>query len=473
MKQWHMIIDGQAVQTETASEVINPATGKAFARVSSGDTSHVDQAVAAARKAFPAWRQTPVEERRQALHRLAELLEKHEEELKECITLETGKPLEGLNGVGAGRELLAAGAALRATAELELPVEVLADDEQVRIEMHHKPLGVTASITPWNWPLVICTWHFAPALLTGNTVVLKPSPFTPLTTLRFVELANEILPPGVLNAITGEREVGEALTRHPGIDKVVFTGSIPTGKHIMEAAAGDLKRLTLELGGNDAGIVLPDVDVKEIAPKIFGACFHNNGQTCVCLKRLYVHEDIYEEMCEELARLAKSVKVGNGMDRDAELGPIQNHQQLQIICELVEDARRKGGRFIAGGQQIEGEGYFFEPTIVADLSDGVRLVDEEPFGPVLPIIRYADIDEVIERANNSPNGLGGSVWSGDPGRAAELALRLECGTTWVNEHGALQPDVPFGGAKQSGIGVEFGRRGLEEYTAMQILRIRK
>jgi acyl-CoA reductase-like NAD-dependent aldehyde dehydrogenase len=407
------------------------------------------------------------------MHAIGGLLEANMPELMTLVTKETGKPLGGLNGVGAGMEVGGSIAWTHVTADLTLPVEVIQDNADARVEVHRKPLGVVASITPWNWPLMIAIWHVIPALRAGNTVVIKPSEYTPVATARFVELANTVLPPGVLNIVTGGPEVGAAISSHPGIDKIVFTGSTPTGKKIMQSSAGNLKRLTLELGGNDAGIVLPDVDPKEVAAKLFGVCFHNNGQTCACLKRLYVHESIYEDVCAELAALAQAAVVGNGLEEGTQLGPIQNKAQLEIVKALAEDARANGGRFLAGGKVREGKGYFFEPTIVADLGNGSRLVDEEPFGPILPVIKYRDIDEAIRLANDSPNGLGGSVWSRDPALAAQLALRLECGTAWVNEHGAIQPDAPFGGVKQSGLGVEFGRYGLEEYTSIQTLKVMK
>jgi acyl-CoA reductase-like NAD-dependent aldehyde dehydrogenase len=334
---------------------------------------------------------------------------------------------------------------------------------------------VVGSITPWNWPLLIAIWHVIPALRAGNTVVIKPSSLTPVATVEFVAVANQLLPPGVLNIVTATSHsgVGAAMAKHIDIDKIVFTGSTPTGKKIMQDAPGNLKRLTLELGGNDAGIVLPDVDPKTIAPKLFGVGFHNNGQTCACLKRLYVHDSIYEELCAELAKLAEDAIVGDGLDPASELGPVQNKSQLRYVEELVEGARAHGGRVLCGGLARNGAGYFFEPTIVADVTEGIRLVDEEQFGPVLPVIKYSDVDDAIRRANSSPHGLGGSVWSNDLKKAADLASRLECGTAWVNEHGAIQPDAPFGGVKQSGIGVEFGRYGLEEYTSIQTLKVMK
>ena len=470
-----MIIGGKPVTTAAAFPVINPATGSAFASVAAGDLTLLDAAVTAARTAFPAWSRTPDGERKRLLHEVGKALEAHMPELMEMVTKETGKPLNGLNGVGAGMEVGGAIAWTHVTADLDLPVEVIQDNDDARIEVHRKPLGVVGSITPWNWPLMIAIWHVIPALRAGNTVVLKPAEVTPVATARFVALANEVLPPGVLNIVTAPSGsgVGSAMAKHPGIDKIVFTGSTPTGRKIMENAAGNLKRLTLELGGNDAGIVLPDVDPKRVAAKLFGVTFHNNGQTCACLKRLYVHESIYEELCDELAKLAKAAVVGDGLRADTQLGPVQNRDQLAFVQELADDARARGARFLSGGQAREGLGYFFEPTVVADVSDGVRLVDEEQFGPILPVIKYSDVDDAIRRANASSNGLGGSIWSNDRVKAAELAQRLECGTAWVNEHGAIQPDAPFGGVKQSGIGVEFGRYGLEEYTSIQTLKIMK
>jgi acyl-CoA reductase-like NAD-dependent aldehyde dehydrogenase len=470
-----MLIDGLPVVAADSFPVVNPANGEVFALVAAGNATHVDAAVAAARAAFPAWSKLPDGERQRLMHALAGALEANMPELMKLVTQETGKPLNGLNGVGAGMEVGGAIAWTHVTADLNLPVEVLQDNAEARVEVHRKPLGVVASITPWNWPLMIAIWHVIPALRAGNTVLIKPSELTPVATARFVELANAILPPGVLNLVTGGAgsEVGPAMASHPGIDKIVFTGSTATGRKIMASAAGNLKRLTLELGGNDAGIVLPDVDVKAVAPRLFGVTFHNNGQTCACLKRLYVHDSIYDEMCAELARIAQNTVLGDGMDPATQLGPVQNAMQLAKVEELAADARAQGGRFLCGGKRRPGPGYFYEPTIVADLTDGSRLVDEEPFGPILPVIRYSDLDEVIARANRSPNGLGGSIWSADPQRAAGLASRLECGTVWVNEHGAIQPDAPFGGVKQSGIGVEFGQHGLAEYTSIQTIKIMK
>lgn len=473
MQLFNMTIDGKSVSSNQTFGVINPALGEPFAECALGDSETVDLAVAAAKRAFPAWSQLSDECRVDKMHALVGLLEANMAEIMGLITQENGKPLNGFCGIGSGMEVGGSMAWIQATSCFSMPMQVIQDNDEARIELHRKPLGVVASITPWNWPLLIAIWHIIPALKSGNTVVIKPSPLTPVATMRFVELANTVLPPGVLNLVTGGAEVGNAISMHPDINKIVFTGSTPTGKKIMSLASSNLKRLTLELGGNDAGIVLPDVDVKAIANDLFLACFHNNGQTCACLKRLYVHESIYDEVCEELVSIANKVKVGNGLEEDTDLGPVQNKAQLEKVIELTEDALANGARLLVGGKARDGKGYFFPPTIIGDIADGSRLVDEEQFGPVLPVIRYANIDDVIAIANNNDCGLGGSIWSSDTELAYALASRLDTGSVWINEHGNVQPNAPFGGVKQSGIGVEFGQLGIEEYTSVQTIKIRK
>ena len=473
MKKFNLIIDGKSVSTEKYFNVINPATEEVIAQCPSADNSQLDLAVEAAQRAFVHWSTVDDSVRAQKLHEIADAIAQNQEELMKLLTMEMGKPLAGYQGIGSGMEVGGSIAWTLATAELSLPVEIIQDNDDAIIEIHRKPLGVVGSIPPWNWPLMIAIWHVMPALRTGNTVVIKPSSLTPLTTIRFVEIANQILPPGVLNIVTAESGIGSAMARHPGISKIVFTGSTPTGKLIMQNASSNLKRLTLELGGNDAGIVLPDVNVAEVAPKIFASAFNNNGQTCAALKRLYVHEDIYESLCAALGEIAQAVVTGNGLDAGVDLGPLQNKDQLDLVIELAEDARKVGGRFLSGGRQPEGRGFFYPATLVADVSDGVRLVDEEQFGPILPIIKYTDINDAIKRANSSPFGLGGSVWSSDIPKAKALAMQLECGSAWVNTHAAIQPNAPFGGVKQSGFGVEFAREGLTEYTSIQTVKIQK
>ncbi|HEY8905908.1 MAG TPA: aldehyde dehydrogenase family protein, partial [Rhodoferax sp.] len=355
------------------------------------------------------------------------------------------------------------------TASLTLPVKVLQDNEQGRVELQRKPIGVVGSITPWNWPVMIAVWHILPAVRSGNTVVIKPSPYTPLSTIRLVEIMNQVLPAGVVNVVCSDDQggnIGAAISAHPGIRKIVFTGSIQTGKRVMASAAETVKRLTLELGGNDAAIVLPDVDPQAIAEGLFWGAFINNGQTCAAMKRLYVHESVYDAVCAALVNYAKNVPVGNGVDETSILGPINNQMQFDKVKRLVEAAKQKG-RVLLGG--TAGQGLFFPPTLIADLTSDDPLVYEEQFGPALPIIKYSELEDAIRQANDSPNGLGGSVWSKDIELAKQVANRLECGSVWINKHGAIQPNAPFGGVKSSGCGVEFGEEGLAEYTNIQVV----
>ena len=472
MSDYSMLINGKSVGAEGSIEVVNPATEAAIATVPEASLAQLDDAVAAARRALPGWSAHSMDERRALILKIADRLEENIGELAQLLSEEQGKPIEGFAGLGAMFELGGSLAWIRYTASLDLPVEVIKDNDEARIEVHRKPVGVVGSITPWNYPLLITCWHIIPGLLAGCTVVAKPSEYTPLTVLKAMHLISDLLPPGVVNIVTGKGELGAAISSHSDIDKIVFTGSTRTGKRIMEAAADNLKRLTLELGGNDAAIVLPDTNVAEAAGKIFATAMINNGQTCAALKRLYVHEDIYEEMCEALAGIAGSVKTGPASE-SPDFGPIQNKMQYDRVCELAESAKADGATFLTGGEPMPGPGYFFPVTIVKDIPESSRLVQEEPFGPILPVVSFSDVEDALEKANAVSVGLGGSVWSSDVAVAQKLASRLECGTAWVNNHAMIQPDAPFGGVKQSGVGVEFGRYGLVEYTNIQTLQISK
>ena len=472
MSDYSMLINGKSVGAEGSIEVVNPATEAAIATVPEASLAQLDDAVAAARRALPGWSAHSMDERRALILKIADRLEENIGELAQLLSEEQGKPIEGFAGLGAMFELGGSLAWIRYTASLDLPVEVIQDNDEARIEVHRKPVGVVGSITPWNYPLLITCWHIIPGLLAGCTVVAKPSEYTPLTVLKAMHLISDLLPPGVVNIVTGKGELGAAISSHSDIDKIVFTGSTRTGKRIMEAAADNLKRLTLELGGNDAAIVLPDTNVAEAAGKIFATAMINNGQTCAALKRLYVHEDIYEEMCEALAGIAGSVKTGPASE-SPDFGPIQNKMQYDRVCELAESAKADGATFLTGGEPMPGPGYFFPVTIVKDIPESSRLVQEEPFGPILPVVSFSDVEDALEKANAVSVGLGGSVWSSDVAVAQKLASRLDCGTAWVNNHAMIQPDAPFGGVKQSGVGVEFGRYGLVEYTNIQTLQISK
>ncbi|MDA8659055.1 aldehyde dehydrogenase family protein [Luminiphilus sp.] len=472
MSDYSMLINGEAATAEHAIEVINPATETVIATVPEASLAQLDEAVAAARSALPDWSARSMDDRRALILKIADRLEENIGELAQLLSEEQGKPIEGFAGLGAMFELGGSLAWIRYTASLDLPIEVIQDNDEARIEVHRKPVGVVGSITPWNYPLLITCWHIIPGLLSGCTVVAKPSEYTPLTVLKAMHLISDLLPPGVVNIVTGKGALGAAISSHSDIDKIVFTGSTRTGKRIMEAAADNLKRLTLELGGNDAAIVLPDTNVAEAAGKIFATAMINNGQTCAALKRLYVHEDIYDEMCDALAAIAQSVKTGPASE-SPDFGPIQNKMQYDRVCELAESAKADGATFLSGGEPMPGPGYFFPVTIVKDIPENSRLVQEEPFGPILPVVSFSDVEDALERANAVSVGLGGSVWSSDVPAAQKLASRLECGTAWVNNHAMIQPDAPFGGVKQSGVGVEFGRYGLVEYTNIQTLQISK
>ena len=468
MPDYGLIINGTKVMTEDAFPVINPATEEPVAQCPFATRDQLDDAVRAAAVAFTTWSQVPDEERAAACEKMSAAITQHAEELAQILTQEQGKPL---NGAGSRFELGGAAAWAGYAASLSLPDKIIQDDDQALIVQTRKPIGVVGSITPWNWPLMIAIWHVVPAIRAGNTVVIKPSPYTPLSTLRMMEILNGVLPPGVLNCVTGEDELGAWMTEHEGIQKIIFTGSVNTGKKVMGSSAQSLKRLTLELGGNDAGIVLDDVDPAAVAPGIIQGAFMNNGQTCAALKRLYVHESVHDALCEQLVAALADTPMGNGLDENVLQGPIQNKMQFDKVVDLLEDARANGGRVLCGGEVPDQPGYFMPFTLVADVNDGMRIVDEEQFGPLLPIIKYSDLDDAIAKANGLEVGLGGSVWSSDAKRGADVAARLECGTAWVNSHGGIAPNVPFGGVKCSGIGVEFGEEGLQEYTTIQIVNV--
>ncbi|WP_350560144.1 aldehyde dehydrogenase family protein [Psychrobacter sp. CAL346-MNA-CIBAN-0220] len=473
MKDFNLIINGKSIAATNYFDVINPADKSVVARCPKASVEQLNDAVAAAKAAFPDWSALTYAERRDKLMQLADAVEAHGKDIMTLLTKEQGKPMKGFADLGSGFELNGALAWIRGTASMELTPETIQDNDVARIELHRKPLGVVGSITPWNYPLLIGVWHIIPALLTGNTVVMKPSEMTPLTILYFGEIAKEILPKGVLNVVTGAGDIGAAISSHEDIRKVVFTGSTLTGKAIMRSAADNLKRLTLELGGNDAGIVLADADIDACVPKIFATSFINNGQTCAALKRLYVHESVHDQLCKALTNIATSMKTGNGFDEDTDFGPLQNQAQLNIVKALVEDAKDRGANFLCGGKVSNDNGYFYPITLVNNINDGSRLVDEEQFGPILPIIKFSNVEDAITSANRLQVGLGGSVWSKNLEKAQIIASRLECGTVWINNHAMIQPDAPFGGVKDSGFGVEFGEAGLKEYTSIQTVQIFK
>lgn len=461
-----MTIGGRQVAGPVYRDIFNPADGSLVGRCPIGTAAHLADAIEAAAAAQPAWAARSSAERSAACEAIARVLTGNARELAELVTREQGKPLKGL---GSEFELGGCAAWAAYTASLDLPPKVIDASAGRRVELHREPIGVVGSITPWNWPLLIAIWHVLPALRVGNTVVIKPSPFTPLGTLRMVELLQSALPAGVLNAVAGDDALGAALSGHPRIGKVVFTGSAATGRKVMASAAPTLKHLTLELGGNDPGIVLPDAEIEKIVEPLFWGAFINSGQTCAALKRLYVHDSVHERLCARLIEYARTVPMGDGMREETRLGPLQNERQLEKVIDLVEDARRGGGRVLLGGERPQGRGYFYPITLIDAVSNGVRLVDEEQFGPALPIIRYRGVDEAVRLANASDYGLAASVWGTDLEYAHSVARRLQAGTVYINKHADVAPNVPFGGIKCSGIGVEFGEEGLQACTTIKVI----
>jgi acyl-CoA reductase-like NAD-dependent aldehyde dehydrogenase len=463
MTDFNLLIDGKMVPGDLKMPVLNPATEEVLAQCPRASNAQLDTAVAAAKAAFPGWAATPIEERRKLIVKMADAIEANVPELARLLTSEQGKPLADATG-----EVMGMAGFFRYLGSLDLPMKVIEDSGDRRVEAYRRPLGVVGCIIPWNYPLLILGFKLPPALLAGNTLIVKPAPTTPLSTLKFAELVQNILPKGVLNVIADANDLGDAMTKHPDIRKISFTGSTATGQKVMASAAATLKRITLELGGNDASIVLDDVDPKKVAPGIFEGAFQNSGQVCLAIKRLYVHESVYDEICDELVSIANNTVVDDGAKQGTKLGPLQNKMQYEKVKGFLESAR-KDGNIIAGGEAMDRPGYFIQPTIVRDIKEGSRLVDEEQFGPVLPVIKYSDNDDVIRRANATNYGLGASVWSSDTARAHKVASRIEAGTVWINKHLDMAPHIPFGGAKHSGIGTEFAEEGLAEFTQLQVI----
>lgn len=466
---YHNLINGELVTTETTLDVINPANEQVIGRVPACGAAELDSAVAAARAAFKTWSKTPVDDRRVVIQKMAAAIDANFDELFRLLTSEQGKP-----HMQAQFEIGGCSAMMNAQSTLTLEETINEDSDERFSRTRRVPVGVVGGIVPWNFPILMAVQKIAPAILSGCTIVLKPSPFTPLTTLKFAELIKDIVPAGVVNIITGEDALGPMITAHPDIDKITFTGSTATGKKIMEGASKDLKRITLELGGNDASIVLPDADVAKVAEQLFWSSFTNAGQICVAAKRIYIHEDIYDEMSAAIAAYAKTVTVGDGANQGTGVGPIQNKKQFDRVCELIEDAKDNGYKFLVGGDvDPSGSGYYVPITILDNPPEDARIVAEEQFGPVMPLMKFSTDDEVIARANNSDYGLAGAVWTKDTDRGVAIAEQLETGTVWINEFLHLSPFAPFGGHKQSGFGAEYGIEGLKEFTYSQVITVKK
>ncbi|NVE95608.1 aldehyde dehydrogenase family protein [Altererythrobacter lutimaris] len=467
--QYKNLINGEMVTTGEWLDVVNPATEEVIGQVPACTGDDLDRAVAAAREAFKSWKKTSHEERQAVCMAISAAIKDNADELFRLLTSEQGKPHEQAQG-----EIFGAAGMAKAQSTLKLEDVINEDSEQRNSRTRRVPVGVVGGIVPWNFPVMMAIQKIVPALMSGCTIVLKPSPFTPLTTLRIAELIADKVPAGTVNIITGEDSLGPLITGHPDIDKITFTGSTATGKKIMEGAAGDLKRITLELGGNDASIVLPDADPKKVAEQLFWSSFANAGQVCVAAKRVYIHEDIYDELSEAIVEYAKNVKVGDGSQQGTAIGPIQNKKQYDRVLELIEDAKDNGYKFLLGGDaDPSGTGYYVPVTIMDNPPEDARIVAEEQFGPVMPLLKFSTEDEVIQRANDSEYGLAGAVWTSDTDKGVEIAEQLETGTVWINEYMHLSPFAPFGGHKQSGFGAEYGLDGLKEFTYPQVITVKK
>lgn len=476
MKTSQNILNGQRVGSPSHFESRSPSTGEVLGLVPNSTQEQVAQAVAAARAAQPAWAALPDAERKAALMKVADALQAHAPELATWVAKEQGKPLGGVGPdqvPGARFEAWGCEAWTRVNASLDLPVDVVFEDETRRDELHRRPYGVIGAIAPWNWPLMIAIWQVIPALRTGNTVVLKPSEYTSIASLEMAAVIADVLPPGVLNTITGAGEVGAWLVQNPDVDKVTFTGSGPTGAKITAMAAANLTPTVMELGGNDAAIVLPDADPKAIAMGLFWGAFINMGQTCAAAKRLYVHDSLHDAVVAELKVLAEMMPMGDPLAEGTVMGPIQNRMQFDKVSKLVDGARAAGATIVCGGQPRPGPGFFYPLTLITGVRDGDAIVDQEQFGPVLPIIRYTQVDDAVASANRLDLGLGASVWGSNAEQTRAVAMRLDAGTVWINQHGMVHPMVPFGGIKGSGWGVEFGVEGLKGMTTPRVFSFKK
>ncbi len=463
-----MLIDGssRAAQSGQTYDSVDPFTGQPWARVPDAGAADVDAAVAAARAALSGqWGQLTATQRGKLLHRLGELIARDAAKLAELETRDNGKLLREMAGQMAGLPewyYYFAGLADKVEGSV-----IPSDKPSYLVYTLHEPVGVVAAIVPWNSPLLLLTWKLAPALAAGCTVVVKPSDYTPVSTLAFAGLVAEAgFPPGVVNVVTGwGAEVGKALAAHPGIDKIAFTGSTTVGKLIARAAADNLTRVTLELGGKSAQVVFPDADLDAAANGVIAGVFAATGQTCMAGSRVVVHEDVKDALIERIVNRAKTIKIGNPLDADTEMGPMATDKQYDTVLSHFESARLDGATIACGGKPVASlGGWFVEPTVLVDTTAQMRAVREEIFGPVVAVATFGTEDEAVTLANGTEFGLAGSVWTKDVHRAHRVAARLRAGTVWINAYRVVSPHVPFGGYGASGIGRENGADAIREYT---------
>ncbi|KAL2818597.1 aldehyde dehydrogenase [Aspergillus granulosus] len=463
------VVDGQLLSTATTRHGINPANRQPNPEVPVTTQADLDRAVTAARAAYKKWSRTTFEERRRALNAYADALEANKDALVALLTQEQGKPLSQ-SSVEVGMAVTWT----RAIPTMEIPETVIQDTEDVKTIQRYTPLGVAAAIVPWNFPVLLAIGKVVQAIYTGNTVIVKPSPFTPYCALKLAELGIPHFPPGVFQALSGGEDLGPMITEHPGIDKISFTGSTLTGKRVMTSAAKTLKRVTLELGGNDAAIICDDVDIDKVIPNLGILSFLCSAQVCMMIKRMYVHEKIYDTFRTKFVEFVKTLPVGPGTNSETFFGPVQNSMQYAKAKELFSTIASENLTAALGSAEIaDSEGYFINPTVIDNPPETSRIVQEEPFAPILPLLKWNDEEEVLARANGVDAGLGASVWSGDLDRARRIADRLEAGSVWINSHFEVSPLAPFGGHKSSGIGSEWGLQGLIQYCNCQTLWIKK
>ncbi|WP_159553155.1 aldehyde dehydrogenase family protein [Citricoccus sp. K5] len=459
------LIDGEVVSDGQRFDVIAPWNGRVLARCPAAEAELLEKAVRSARRSQQSWA-ADSEARRSALANIADRLDEHADDLGTVNSAETGKPLH----IGVG-EIRGAAEHARWYARQSLRVDTLEDSDAELTQVIREPVGVVAAIVPWNGPILMLINKIAASIATGNTVIAKSSPFTPLTSLLVGALLRDLVPAGTVNILAGGDVLGKAMTAHPDVNMVAFTGSVDAGRDIMAAGAPTLKRMLLELGGNDAAVVLSDADLETAIPKLYRGAFALSGQICAAIKRLYVHESIFDDVVEGMAALALAAKAGTPWEDGVTMGPLTTKPQFDRVCSLMEDALQNGGRAVTGGKALDKEGFFIPPTIITGVDHGVRLVDEEQFGPVLPIMSYRNLDEVMERANATEFGLGGSIWTADVQEGLRLAGRLRTGGAWVNRHPLVGASIPFGGAKQSGLGREGGQIGLDAFCELKTVSV--
>ncbi|KAI0098142.1 Aldehyde/histidinol dehydrogenase [Nemania sp. FL0031] len=464
---FYNVVDGKLASTTTTRCSINPSTLEQNPPVPLSTREDLDAAVQAAQRAATIWAQVSWEDRRSAILRFATALEGQLDDFATMLTKEQGKPFSR-----AQLEIKTGIQWLRDFCELVISDTVLEENSVRRVYTRYTPLGVVGAIVPWNYPVQpLACGKIAPALLTGNVLILKPSPFTPYCNLKLAELGLRFFPPGVLQALSGDDNLGPWMTEHPGIDKISFTGSIATGKKIMQSCGKTLKRVTLELGGNDPAIICSDVDLSAI-PTIIGIAFDNAGQICCTIKRLYVHEDVYDTFLAAALAFIQHLKLGDGFEDGVFIPPLTNIEQFERVKALLADIKSSHLKLATGSTEPvpgagQSTGYFIAPTIVDNPPDDCQLVCGEQFGPVLPIMKWSNENDVIQRANSTQFGLGASVWTRDMNQAERMAKQLQAGTVWVNSHAEIGAKIPFGGHKGSGIGIEWGVEGMKAYCNAQ------